>query len=165
MISPCFQPLEAALQPRTRALGHSDPQGNANEELDDREATRAVAQSGSRTLPEEPSETCQAETRRKWPVVSLLLFRERELQCLVRNSPRGALTAASPLTSSLCSGADRCGRVRGNVSYACGPGSAALRAEVVVSGDKAGVLALGNVEGIPTVTAREALGRLGLLDE
>ena len=38
-------------------------------------------------------------------------------------------------------------------------------AEVIVSGDKAGVLALRDVEGIPTITAREALERLGLIDE
>ena len=34
-------------------------------------------------------------------------------------------------------------------------------ADMIVSGDKKHVLALGNVEGIPVVTAREALARLG----
>ena len=33
-------------------------------------------------------------------------------------------------------------------------------ADLVVSGDKGDMLALGNVEGIPIVTAREAIGRL-----
>ncbi len=35
-------------------------------------------------------------------------------------------------------------------------------AEAVVSGDKRDVLALGGVEGIPIITAREAVERLGL---
>ena len=35
------------------------------------------------------------------------------------------------------------------------------KADVIVSGDKKHMLALGEVEGIPVVTAREALGRLG----
>ena len=34
------------------------------------------------------------------------------------------------------------------------------KADLVVSGDKGDMLALGNVEGIPIVTAREAIGRL-----
>ncbi len=38
-------------------------------------------------------------------------------------------------------------------------------AKAVVSGDKADVLALGDVEGIPIITAREALERLGLADD
>ena len=33
-------------------------------------------------------------------------------------------------------------------------------ADLLVSGDKGDMLALGNVEGIPIVTAREAIGRL-----
>ena len=33
-------------------------------------------------------------------------------------------------------------------------------AGLIVSGDKGDMLALGNVEGIPIVTAREAIGRL-----
>ena len=36
----------------------------------------------------------------------------------------------------------------------------ASKADLVVSGDKGDMLALGNVEGIPIVTAREAFGRL-----
>jgi len=36
------------------------------------------------------------------------------------------------------------------------------KAAMIVSGDKRGMLALGAVEGIPVVTAREALERLGL---
>ena len=39
------------------------------------------------------------------------------------------------------------------------------RADAVVSGDRAGVLALGEVEGIPILAAREALERLGLAGE
>ena len=39
------------------------------------------------------------------------------------------------------------------------------RAEAVVSGDKAGALELGEVEGIPIMTAREALERLGMVEE
>ena len=35
------------------------------------------------------------------------------------------------------------------------------KADLIVSGDKKHMLALGEVEGIPVVTAREALGRLG----
>ena len=38
-------------------------------------------------------------------------------------------------------------------------------AEAVVSGDRADVLALGDVEGIPIITAREAVERLGLDQE
>ena len=38
-------------------------------------------------------------------------------------------------------------------------------ADAVVSGDKGDVLALGEVEGIPIVTAREAVERLGLEEE
>ena len=34
------------------------------------------------------------------------------------------------------------------------------RAELIVSGDKGGMLALGYVEGIPVVTARDAIRRL-----
>lgn len=36
--------------------------------------------------------------------------------------------------------------------------------DLIVSGDKPGVLALGEVEGIPIVSAREALARLGIAD-
>ncbi len=39
------------------------------------------------------------------------------------------------------------------------------RAEVVVSGDKSGVLELGEVGGIPIMTAREALQRFGMVEE
>ncbi len=39
------------------------------------------------------------------------------------------------------------------------------KADAVVSGDKADVLALGEVEGIPIITAREAIDRLSLGDE
>ena len=35
------------------------------------------------------------------------------------------------------------------------------KADLIVSGDKKHMLALGEVEGIPIVTAREALDRLG----
>lgn len=35
------------------------------------------------------------------------------------------------------------------------------KADLIVSGDRAGMLDLGSVSGIPIVTAREALGRLG----
>ena len=34
-------------------------------------------------------------------------------------------------------------------------------ADLIVSGDKGGMLALGTCEGIPIITAREAVGRLG----
>ncbi len=40
----------------------------------------------------------------------------------------------------------------------------ASRADAVVSGDKADMLALGIVEGIPILTARQAVERLGLRD-
>ncbi len=39
------------------------------------------------------------------------------------------------------------------------------QAELVVSGDKADVLELGEVEGIPIMTARAALERLGMVEE
>jgi len=39
------------------------------------------------------------------------------------------------------------------------------QAELVVSGDKADVLGLGEVEGIPIMTARAALERLGMVEE
>ena len=34
------------------------------------------------------------------------------------------------------------------------------KADLIVSGDKKHMLALGTVEGVPVVTAREAMGRL-----
>ena len=54
------------------------------------------------------------------------------------------------------------GRQPGNLILAT---AIAGGAELIVSGDEIGVLKLQDVEGIPIVMAREALHRLGLIEE